>query len=87
VDDDDLREQLKINMDKAKEFLENFNNINQDIRNYSVGLNLKYDEFGKKNPGERESLGNTTMSFLLDKIVSLKSNFEKKTPPMSPKKK
>ena len=35
-------------MDKAKDYLEDFKSINQEIKNYYANLDLKYDEFTDK---------------------------------------
>ena len=78
VDDEDLKEQLRINMDKAKDFLENFKSINQEIKNYYANLDLKYDEYGRRSKEERDSVGNTAMGYLLEKLVNVRATFLKK---------
>ena len=42
-------------MDKAKEFIEHYKNINQEIKNFYAGLDLKYDEYGKRVVERSES--------------------------------
>ena len=42
-------------MDRAKEYLDNYKNLNQEIRSYSAQLELKYDEFGRKIDEAEES--------------------------------
>ena len=55
-------------MEKHKEFLENFQTIHQEIKNYYSILDMKYDEFGKRH--ESESKVGSYLGVLLDKIVS-----------------
>ena len=74
-------------MDKAKDYLENFKSINQEIKNYYANLDLKYDEFGKRSKEERDSVSNTAMGYLLEKLVNVRATFLKKDKEDSPTKK
>jgi len=69
VDDEDLKEQLRINMDRAKDYLDNFKNLNQEIKSFAAQLDLKYDEFGRKNDLGEDSRGRSLVGTLFDTLV------------------
>lgn len=83
MEDDELKEQLRKNIEKANEFLEQYNTVKFEIKSYYENLSLKYDETGKK-PEENDQNDShsrsrsTGIGSWLDKIISRAYNSKKK---------
>lgn len=82
MEDEELKEQLRKNVEKANEFLEQYSTLNLEIKHYYENLSLKYDETGKKpeenDQDSRSRSKSTVIGSWLDKIVNRAYSTKKK---------